>query len=274
MPRFLTPSKISLLALVVLYTDGVLPTKSTVPFLNFLVKYILPLDTTGSSDGGSALSSASPASKPASSVIPLADFQKALIIHQSIIPGRNMWDLFLKKLWEINSLDALFVYFEGLLAMIAKTRQEKEQDAEQGLSPQDTKKILLSRTSPMGNFVRRSYLEFTRLQFHDVKALWESLVCFRNETLAEWRKRNPSAGKTSFDVNLKEGGLKWEDELTGIVYERLKLTEEAKIELDGPNGLVSTDDVERLLEFQVEEMQSTCILAGGFGWRGEANFVD
>ncbi|KAH0536380.1 hypothetical protein FGG08_006754 [Glutinoglossum americanum] len=255
MPRFLTPSKIGLLALVVLYADSVLPTKSTVPFLTFLVKYILPPDTSSTSDGSSALSSASSASKPVSSVILLEDFQEALIIHQSIIPGRNMWDLFLKKLWEINSLDALFLFFEGLPAMIAKTRQEKEQDIEQGLPPQDTNKMLLSRASPMGNFVRRSHLEFTRLQFHDSKALWESLVSFRNETLSEWKRRNSTAGETSFDVNLKDSGLKWEDQLTTIVYEKLKLADEGKSKVEGPTGLVSTDDVERLLEFQVEEMQ-------------------
>src|SRR5439155_4452236 len=160
--HFLTPSKIGLLALVILYTDGVLPTKSTIPFLNFVVKYILPPDTSSTSDGSAALSSASSASKPASSVIALEDFQKALVVHHSIIPGRNMWDLFLKKLWEINSLDAMFLFFEGLPAMIAKTRQEKEQDAEQRLPPQDIKKMLVPRASPIGISVRRSHLEFTR----------------------------------------------------------------------------------------------------------------
>ncbi|KAI9855127.1 MAG: anaphase promoting complex subunit 5 [Trichoglossum hirsutum] len=255
MPRFLTPSKISLLSLIILYTDGVLPTKSTVSFLNFLVKYILPPDTSSASDGSSALSSASSVSKIASSVIALEDFRKTLITHQSIVPGRNMWDLFLKKLWGINSLDALFLFFEDLPAVIAKTRQQRERDAEQGLPPQDTRKMLLSRASPMGNFVRRSRLEFMRLQFHDSKALWESLVSFRNDSFAEWKKRNQTAGKTSFDINVIDGGLKWEDELTRVVYGKLKLTEGRRDETEGPDGFVSTDDVERLLGFQVEEMQ-------------------
>lgn len=241
MARYLTPSKIGLLALVALYTDSVVPTAATIPLLSFLVTHLLP------SDAQKPLKrSHEPARKFA---VVIDDFQRATITHASGIPGRTLWDLFLKKLWEINSLDALHVFFEALSLLLAKGREELQKDAEHGIV-HATDSVLLSRTSPLGAFVRRAQLEFTRLQFHDRTTLWKAFVTYREPTLGMWKRRNPAAGKTSFDINLQEDNLLMMGRMIDVVYGDLADEERQAAE-------VSTDDVEKVLEFQVNEMQST-----------------
>ncbi len=241
MSRYLTPSKLGLLALISLYTASVVPTASTIPILSFIVSHLLPLNSPSTPDG----------SKPVDRkfIISIIDFQNATITHASGIPGRTVWDLLLKRLWEINSFDALHVFFDNLSSLLVKTREEQQKDAENG-TPPAVDRMLLSRTSPLGTFVRRAQLEFIRLQLNDTMVLWKSFITYREPTLPMWKKRNAAACKTSFDVNLRGSGLGWEDGLTEVVYGDLQ---ESRVQ----EGSVSTDDVEKLLEFQVDEMQSS-----------------
>lgn len=240
MSRYLTPSKIGLLALISLYTESVVPSVATIPILSFLVSYLLPVDF-----HDSVRDVQSPDRK---FTITINDFQQATITHASGIPGRTVWDLLIKKLWEINSFDALHVFFDTLSVLLDGRREDLQQLGPEG-NPVNANQILLSRTSPLGAFVRRAQLEFTRLQFHDGIALWKSLVSYRAPTFALWRKRNPSAGNMSFDLNLQEEHFGSDDQLTSLVYGGL--TDEAC-----PEASISTDDMEKLLEYQVDQMQS------------------
>lgn len=246
MARYLTPSKIGLLALIQLYTDLMVPTSATIPILSFIVARLLPFQPPTEKPLGSL-------SNDQSSLILIEDFQKLTIVHSSGIPGRTIWDLFLKKLWDINSFDALHGLFDDLSMVLVKTREEHLRDLEQGLAPPPEHMILLSRNSPLGTFVRRVQLEFTRVQFHDSMTLWNSFVQYRKPTLGLWRKRNPTAGPMSFDTNLQSEGLTWEDALTCVLYG----TEEGRTSSTS-DGFVSTSETEKLLEFQVEKMQSMC----------------
>lgn len=241
MSRYLTPSKIGLLALISLYTDSVVPTASTIPILSFVVSQLLPLNSANPPDG--------PGPGNRQFIISIEDFQNATITHASGIPGRTMWDLFLKKLWEINCFDALHLFFDTLSSLLVKTREEQQKDAENGIPPV-IDRMVLSRTSPLGTFVRRAQVEFVRLQLNDTMVLWKSFITYREPTLSMWKKRNAAAGKTSFDVNLQGSGLCWGDGLTEVVYGDLQ-------ETGGQEGSISTDDVEKLLEFQVDGMQSS-----------------
>lgn len=241
MSRYLTSSKIGLLALISLYCDSVVPSAATIPILSFLVSHLLhvsavvfPKDSQAS-DRNYAIS--------------IEDFQKATIVLVSGIPGRTIWDLLLKKLWEINSLDALNVFFDNLLLLLEKTREEQQKDAEEGIVSEPNR-ILLSRISPLGAFVRRAQLEFTRLQIHDSITLWKSFVKYREPTLPLWRKRNPAAGKNTFDTNLEDNNFGLGDWLTEIAYGDLDHSNRKET-------IISTDDVEKLLEYQVNQMQST-----------------
>ena len=240
MSRYLTPSKIGLLTLISLYTDSVVPTASTIPILTFIISLILPLNAAGATKDLNQVDQ--------KVIISIDDFQNATITHASGVPGRTVWDLLLKRLWEINSFDALHVFFDNLSSLLVKTREEQQRDIENGVSlPID--RMLLSRTSPLGTFVRRAQLEFTRLQFHDTQVLWKSFITYCEPTLPTWKRRIAAAGKTTFDVNLQGNGLSWEDRLTDVLYGDLQQS-------GAQEGSISTDDVERLLEFQVDEMQS------------------
>ena len=65
-----------------------------------------------------------------------------------------------------------------------------------------------------------------------------------------WRRRNPSAGNTSYDTNLTVGQFGSSQKIVDLLYG--DLGDESPKEAS-----VSTADVERLLEFQVDQMQST-----------------
>ncbi len=240
MSRYLTSSKIGLLALTSLYCDSVIPSNATIPVLSFLVSHLLPVSAVASVK--------EPSTRDRNFVISIEDFQKATIILISGIPGRTVWDLLLKKFWEVNSLDALNIFFDSLSLLLEKTREELQKDAEDGIVPEPNR-ILLSRVSPLGAFVRRAQLEFTRLQIHDSITLWKIFINYREPTLPLWRKRNPTAGKNTFDANLEDNQLGLGDRLTNIAYG----------DLDDSNrkeAVISTDDLEKLLEYQVDQMQS------------------
>ena len=242
MSRYLTPSKIGLLALVSLYTESVVPSAAIVPILSFLISHLLPVP----------LNAPHPISEPhpQNSALSIDDFQRATINHISGIPGRTVWDLLLQKVWKIDSFDALHVFFDTLSLLLQKTPEERQKETEDGVDPAPNR-LLLSRVSPLGTFVRRAQLEFTRLPFHDGITLWKAFVTYRASTLLQWKKRNPTAGITSFDSNLGNDNLSWEDPLTDLIYGELE-SEPFR------QASRSTEDIEKLLDYQVDHMQRGC----------------
>ena len=240
MSRYLTPSKISLLALISLYADSVVPATATIPILSFIVSHLIPVEFFSWRDSTNT---------PGQNfILTIECLQKATITHPSGIPGRTVWDLLLKRLWEIDSFDALHVFFDSLSFLLDKKRNEAHFDVHQSRVA-NSKRMLLSSGSPLGVFVRRSQLEFTRLQFHDGIMLWKSFILYRSPTLALWRKRNPMASKISFDTNLQGSHSDFDDRLREIIYG-------ASSNDSRGDANVSTDDVEKLLEYQIARMQS------------------
>lgn len=240
MSRYLTPSKIGLLALISLYAENVVPTVASIPVLSFVVAHLLPATSLGHLSSNS--------STEHSFSITIEDFQRATITHASGIPGRTIWDLVLKKLWEINSLDALHVIFDSLTSISQKPREELQGEVKNSGSPEQHRGSF-SRTSLLGTFVRRAQLEFTRLQLHDGVLLWKSFVTYREPTLPMWRRRNPSAGNTSFDANLIGGHFGLGHKMVTLLYGDLA-------DENHKEARISTTDVEKLLEFQIYQMQS------------------
>ena len=240
MSRYLTPSKIGLLALISLYTESVVPSTSIIPLLSFLVAHVDPTEFCQSQtrmlqDG---------------LIATIESFQKATINLISGIPGRTIWDLLLNKLWKIESLDALHTFFDSLGLLLQRTPEEIQRPGADNLDA-NPNRMLLSRVSPLGAFVRRAQIEFTRLQFHDAVSIWKGFIVYRAPTLAQWKKRNPTAGPTNFDVSLQAEHLGMEDRVTSLVYGDHAGTA-------GKNTNVSTIDVEKLLDYQTERMQSKC----------------
>ena len=117
MARFLTPSKIWLLALIELYTDAIVPTSSTIHILSFILNQLLPATF-------KAQHKESSSSESLPFILDLKSFETLLssLPAASGHPGRSLWDHFLKKLWDINSLDALHVFFDRRIYLLAKSR--------------------------------------------------------------------------------------------------------------------------------------------------------
>ncbi|KAL8807371.1 MAG: hypothetical protein Q9182_000710 [Xanthomendoza sp. 2 TL-2023] len=242
MSRYLTPSKISLLALISLYSDGVVPSSATIPILSFLVSYLLPVHSVGSKQDGWIAQDYL--------TISIDTLQKATIAHTSAIPGRTVWDLLLKQLWMIDSLHALHTFFNDLSLLLEKPLGEGVDQQEHSRR----KRMLLSRNSPLGAFVRRSRLEFTRLQLHDGASLWKSLIIYRGPTLPLWKRRNPNAGPQSFDRNLQADSIDADRTVSHLVYGDLSANSYTGVVLK--DGNASTDDLWRLLDHQINRMQS------------------
>ncbi|KAI0385029.1 anaphase-promoting complex subunit 5-domain-containing protein [Hypomontagnella monticulosa] len=252
MSRFLNPAKIGLLALIELYTNKTVSTASIVDVLSFITSHLIDSDAT--TPYSNSENRWKRAEATVSLVISIADFEKVLAPHTAAsgIPGRNLWYVFLDRLWRIDSLDALHEFFDHCSALLAKTKDELRQEAELGIPPPGPEVILLSRNSPFGSFVRRSQLEFTRLRFHDAFDLWKDFVKYRQTTAAYYRKKTPSFHRLSFDHVLLSGESHW-----GPGVEAVASVAYGDMLRDDPNSTlpVSTDDIEKLLEFQIEQMQ-------------------
>ena len=218
-----------------------MPASTAIPILSFLVSSLLPTSTARPGTPGSYF-------EPKHTLVTIEILRQATSPHPSGIPGRTIWDLLLNKLWGIDSLDALHVYFETLSLLLQKSPQEQ---AHSSVDDPTENRILLSRTSPLGTFIRRVQLEFSRLQFHDGVELWRNFVSYRAPTLQQWKRRNPTASSRSLDVNLQDIDSPNADSLVRLVYGGRK-------DLERRDGMkASTDDIEKLLEHQISQMQRT-----------------
>ncbi|GKT95185.1 anaphase-promoting complex protein [Colletotrichum tofieldiae] len=233
MARYLTPAKIGLLALIELYTDEHVPTTAIIPVLSFVTSHLLDPDPQSFTTAASKDTRWRKAESTVSLVIGIKDFEKLLSAHSVVVglPGRKLWDTFLAKLWGINSLDQLHDFFGRQAQCLAKTREELRRAA---------------------GATRRSRHGCGRSSSRS--RLWTDFVQYRQPTAGYLRKRNPSFGRLSFDHVLMAGEqAEWDLEgvaaLTSVVYGDM-------VKSGTPSTVpVSTDDIELLLEFQIEQMQ-------------------
>jgi anaphase-promoting complex subunit 5 len=237
MTRYLTPWRVSLLCLVTLYTDGVVPNSSAIHVLSFLTAGLFPLDAADKQWKEHYMPT-------------IAELEECLSGHESAVPGRTLWDLFLKRLWAIDSLDALETFcVDAIPSLLAKSREELIYERDHGIAPEADDRMRLSRSSPLGAFVRRAHMEYTKLQFHDAVKLWSGFVKYRLPTYSYWSRRHRGAEKIAIDANLRNLGLDSTSHLSQVVYGNMEDDEDDK-------GEVSVKDSERLVEFQVGELQS------------------
>ena len=250
MSRFLNPAKIGLLALIELYAEEAVPNDAAVSVLSFITSHLLDHDlTAASSDPADRWLQTENA---VDLITSLNEFEQLLSPFSAAVglPGRRLWDIFLRKLWRIDSLDALHQFFDERQDLLATSKEELGRGPD---PPEAPTGILLARNSLFGSFVRRSELEFSRLRFHSATELWKDFVRYRQPSAAYWRRRNPSFGRLSFDNVLLSGEHEWGANtaaLASVAYGDMLYPEsDSRIP-------VSTDDIEQLLEFQLEQMQS------------------
>ncbi|KAK7537265.1 anaphase-promoting complex subunit 5-domain-containing protein [Phyllosticta citribraziliensis] len=226
MARYLNPQKISLLALTTLYCDSQVPASAVVPVLSFVTNQIIS-PPSAEVDATTCLG------------LTLNDFAAVLSPHFCPASEESLLFLFLSRLWNIDSLHALHQFFDDLGNLLLRPPHDASQ------APDDDS-IKLSRTSPLGMFVRRSQLEFARLQFHDASKLWMAFVSYRQPT-ASLLQQNSADSTLSWDKNLEELNLQASDGLSMVAY--------ADAWDESHDGYASVDDFERLLTFQLDQLQ-------------------
>ncbi|ROT41697.1 anaphase-promoting complex protein [Sodiomyces alkalinus F11] len=256
MGRFLTPAKIGLLALVELYVDELVPTSAIIPVLSFITSSLLDREPTvlAPSCSSSPQSRWTNAERRVSLVTSINDFESLLAAYPVVVglPGRKLWDIFLEKLWDVNSLHQLHDFFDRQSHNLV---MPSEQLRRLGLTEAELQGIRISRNSPFGTFIRRCQLEFTRLRFEDSVELWKDFVSYRQPTLGHRQRRSPSMGRMSFDYVLDAGEqADWDVEAVNVLA---SITYGDSLTSNSSSSLpVSTDDVEFLLEFQIDKMQT------------------
>jgi anaphase-promoting complex subunit 5 len=238
MSRYLTPAKITLLVVVCLYADDVVPTKEATSVLAFILSHIVPPDQTSSATSSSEFEHA----------LPISTFESALFSHPSARPGRTLFDLLLKQLWAIDCSHALDAFFTSLPGLLSKSREEILRERNTGEESDQPHGRILG-TSPLGAFIRRCHLEYMRLQFQDSIILWQDFLSYRLPTRQAYEKKNPSDGANALDSNLAELNLDSSHPLAQLMYSRLAGDEQKH------HGAYSMYDVEKLMEFQVSELQ-------------------
>lgn len=232
MGSFLTPAKITLLVLIVVYSDGIVPVSQNIAFLSFITQSILPEpeDSVTQSDTDQSIH----------------DFEQGLNGQISSVPGRTIWDLLLKRLWALDCAAALDEFIDHLPLLLDKTREQLLRERDEGIAPEPAGKI--QRTSPFGVFIRRCYLEYTKMQFQDSVAVWLEFVSYRLPTKQAFDRKNPHEARHALDVNLQDLQIDASHPLAGIVFRPL-------VDQQQSDRAFSSQDVEKLMEFQVSEMQ-------------------
>lgn len=238
MSRYLTPSKLTLLVLASVHNEGVVPTSDLSSVLSFMVSKIFP-----DKDKPTAFTTIDP-----NDAIPITEFELSLSRHDSAIPGRTIWDFLLKRLWAIDCSDALDAFITNLPCLLTKSRDQILRDRETGEDP-DIGQGRILRTAPLGAFIRRCYLEYSRLQFQDGIAIWQDFVAYRWSTRQAYERKNAPDGRSALDVNFSDLQIDASHPIAQLMYGRLADLDEQQ------STRFSTHDVERLMEFQVSEMQ-------------------
>lgn len=180
MPRFLTATKLALLLLIETYAIADLSPTARHALLDFLAaRIVIRSDFDSSSlDERFSLSTAKD----------ISTFADVLSKLPANVPGRSVYDLFLLKVWALDGLDALFEFMSRVSERVGSPAAMTPND-------QDAPLPKISRASPFGQFIRRSNVEFTRLQFGDTQALWSSFSDFRSSSHSTWAARNPDAAQ-------------------------------------------------------------------------------
>ncbi|RKF64418.1 Anaphase-promoting complex subunit 5 [Erysiphe neolycopersici] len=251
MSRYLTPSKIGLLILIELYVESNI-SSSTISIMSFILNHLLPHAPKPQSP--ESISYWQFFSHTLPLTLDLKSFESLLDSHSASSSSQcaTLWDSFQKKLWDIDSLDALHVFFSQLTNLLVRTHEEIKKDNEIGIPLPSKDMILLSRTSPFGSFIRKSSIEFERLKFCDSIALWTAFNRWRYGDKCDHMTNKEAIPKWVGDMVLNDlennKGKDSKEKFGLIVYTPLKSH-------DTEESYISTDDVGKLLEFQVEKMQ-------------------
>jgi anaphase-promoting complex subunit 5 len=177
MPRFFTPARVCLLVLIRLYQSDC-SSNSSLDLLDFIARHTL---LTSTQDAGVGILQ----DRQLLFSSDITALASTLQQWSTVQPGRNVYDVFLHTVWtELHGLDSLH---ELVTASKESTMV--------GVNSTASYKTPFTPSSPIGQFVRRCYVEFTRLQFSDLEALWLAFTTYRAPSYEKWAAKNPDAAE-------------------------------------------------------------------------------
>lgn len=178
MARYLTPAKICTLILVESYLQNRENPDVDVKLLDIITNQLVDNTTNVLYD-----KEHSPIAGTTTNVGPPEDasaFASPLTAIPSDIPGRTYYDVFIQAAWIIADLDQLHQLFDRAYSI---------------LNPEDPAERKLTPASPIGHFVRRCNVEWTRLRFADSLALFNAYKIYILSTWDSWTRTQPEAAK-------------------------------------------------------------------------------
>lgn len=231
----LTPSGLCLLQLISLYCHNNIPAEGVIPVLSFLASQITPHRALGVAPAH--------AGQVSSATLSLEDFRTLLSPYKtSHNDSSNLWHHFITSLWTIRDIDQFFSWTERFDQLFVLS------PALVDVSRPATIWIALSKTSLLGVFVRRSLLEFEQLQFHDVMTLWKGFYAYRAAT-ADVHRPELSASFNNLPRAVN-------NDFNNVADDRILALIDQQFDDAAALGQTSSIEIERLLEFQIGEMQS------------------
>lgn len=231
----LTPSGLCLLQLISLYCHNNVPAEGVISVLSFLASQITPHRTLGAAPAH--------ASQVSSPTLSLEDFRTLLSPYKtSHGDSSNLWQHFINSLWTIQDIDQFFSWTDQFnqLFVLSPALIDDSRPAPTWTT--------LSRTSLLGVFVRRSLLEFEQLQFHDVMTLWKGFYMYRAST-ADVHRPELSASFNNLPRAVN-------NDFNNVADDRILALIDQQFDDATTFEQTSSIETERLLEFQIGEMQS------------------
>jgi anaphase-promoting complex subunit 5 len=163
MARYLTPAKICTLIVVESYLQDRENPDSDAKLLHLIIRQLHPSSDHSSIPGPpeDALTFAAP-----------------LVSIPSNFPGRTHYDDFVHSAWTTADLDQLRHLFDRIYAI---------------LMPEHAEERKVTPASPIGHFIRRCNVEWTRLRFADSLALLNAYKSYIASTWDSWARTQPEA---------------------------------------------------------------------------------
>jgi len=210
MARYLTPAKICTLIVVESYLQNRENPESDAKLLGLITQQLHPAtNRQDSSDGPPEDASA---------------FSASLASIPSNFPGRTHYDDFVHAAWTTADLDQLHHLFDRLYGI---------------LTPEDPEDRKVTPASPIGHFIRRCNVEWTRLRFADSLALLNAYKSYIESTWESWARTQPEAAQAyaSKDSNA--------DSVPGAIH-GIPSTEAP---------MISSDDIDIALSTSIHSLQ-------------------
>jgi anaphase-promoting complex subunit 5 len=210
MARYLTPAKIGTLIIVESYLQNRENPKSDSKLLGLITQQLHPaINCQDGSDGPPEDASA---------------FAASLASIPSNFPGRTHYDDFVHAAWTTADLDQLHHLFDRLYGI---------------LTPEDPEDRKVTPASPIGHFIRRCNVEWTRLRFADSLALLNAYKSYIESTWESWARTQPEAAQAyaSKDSNV--------DSVPGAIS--------GVLSTEAP--MISSDDIDIALSTSIHSLQ-------------------